>query len=57
MSFLDYLLQLLFSNLITIRIHSNLFTGILGSDPLFGADKEFKKVNILLLDIIVMMND
>ena len=55
-----FLRQLLFFNLITIRIHSNLFTGILSSDPLLGADKEFKKVNIPLLDIIKlleMMND
>ena len=38
----------IFSNLIIIRIQSNLYAGILGSDPLLGVDKEFKKVKILV---------
>lgn len=38
------------SNLI-FRIRSNLYAGLIGSDPLLGVDKEFKKVKILI-DII-----
>ena len=36
-----------FCNLI-IRIRSNLYPGLLGSDPLLGVDKELKTVKILV---------
>ena len=35
----------IFSNLI-IRIRSNLYAGLIGSDPLLGSDKGHKKVKI-----------
>ena len=31
-----------------IRIRSNLYRDFVGSDPLLGVDKEFKKVKILV---------
>ena len=33
---------------IIIRIRSNLYPGLVGSDPLLGVDKEFQKVKILV---------
>ena len=45
---------IIISDLITIRIRSNLYAGLIGSIPLLGADKEFKKVNILL-DIMIKL--
>ena len=45
---------IIISDLITIRIRSNLYAGLIGSIPLLGAEKEFKKVNILL-DIMIKL--
>lgn len=46
MSFL--MSSVIFSDLIIIRIRSNLYAGIKGHDPLLGMDKESKKVKILV---------
>ena len=49
--FMDVICKIIMSNLI-IRIRSNLYTGLVGTDPLFGVDKEIKKVKILVVGII-----
>ena len=47
MSFLDCLLQIItISNLITIRIRSNLYAGLVGATAFLGVDKDHKKVKI-----------
>ena len=38
---------IIISNLIN-RIHSNLYSGMVGSFPLLGLDKEYKKVKTLV---------
>ena len=49
--FLDVICKVIMSNLI-IRIRSNFYTGLDGSNPLFGVDKEIKKVKIPVVGII-----
>ena len=51
-----WLSSTIISNLITIRIVSNL-NALVGTDPLLGVDKEFKKVKILSRYLPVMMNN
>ena len=52
----SWLSSTIISNLITIRIVSNL-NALLGTDPLLGVDKEFKKVKILSRYLPEMMNN
>ena len=53
--FLDVICKFIMSNLI-IRIRSNFYNGLDGSDPLLGVDKDIKKVKILLV-VGIICND
>ena len=54
--FLDVICKIIMSNLI-IRIRSNLYTGLVGSDALLSVDVLFQEVKILVIGIICNDNN
>ena len=54
--FMDVICKIISMSNLIIRIRSNFYNGLDGSDPLLGVDKDIKKVKILLV-VGIICND